>query len=196
MARPLPDPDEVQTPARIALAALERICSQSEKFDRIHGDQAIVSRFLYDVEIELEAARSVAVYRESQATIASGRVLELDRKLSAAKSALHGCSLELAALATSATALCDRLEDLDAGDLCLEMRAVRIALSGERIETLVSFLADAYPEAQVRTALRKLCKNLELSSEATSAAERSVLEQLRRKAVPWWSTSSSASCSS
>ena len=46
--------DEVQTPARVALDALERRCALTENQDRIHADHAIVSRFLYEVEIEME----------------------------------------------------------------------------------------------------------------------------------------------
>ena len=67
--------DEVETPARVALDALERLCALTENQDHIHADHAIVSRFLYEVEIEMEGVRRASDYRESQATIAGGRVL-------------------------------------------------------------------------------------------------------------------------
>ncbi len=109
------DSGEVQTPARIALVALERVCALTDRLDRIHVDRAIVSRFLYDAEVETEGTRQAAEYRESQAKVEAGRVLELDRQLTALHGVPHGCSIELAALMTSASALCDRLDELDAG---------------------------------------------------------------------------------
>jgi hypothetical protein len=107
--------DEVQTPARVALAALERRCALTDNQDRVHADHAIVSRFLYEVEIEMESVRRASDYRESQATIAGGRVPELDGQLKELCGVMHSCSLQLAALVSSASALCDRLDELDAG---------------------------------------------------------------------------------
>jgi len=67
---------------------------------------------------------------------------------------MHGCSIELAAETTSAAALCDRLDDLDAGDPCLELRAVRIALRATRgCQGDVS--NNSVRESEVRTTLRQ-----------------------------------------
>ena len=81
--------DEVLTPARAALAALERLCALTDNYDRIHADHAIVSRFLYDVEIEMEGARLASVYRESQASVEAGRVQQLDKHLTALRGVMH-----------------------------------------------------------------------------------------------------------
>ena len=177
--------DEVQTPARVALDALERLCTLTENQDRIHADHAIVARFLYESEIEMESVRRASDYRESQATIAGGRVLELDGQLKDLRGVMHSCSLQLGAL-VSASVLCDRLDELDAGDLCLELRAVRLALSGQRVEAMARFLDNSVLETQVRAALRRILKQLEAKPEIASAAEKWAFEQLRRKARPWW----------
>ena len=108
--------DEVQTPARVALAALERLCALTENQDRIHADQAIVSL----------------------------------------RGVMHSCSLQLAALVSSASVLCDRLDELDAGDLCLELRAVRVALTGQRVEATARFLDNSVLETDVRAVLRRM----------------------------------------
>ena len=100
---------------------------------------------------------------------------------------MHGCSIELAALMTSASALCDRLDDLNAGDLCLELRAVRVALSGQRVEAMARFLDYSVREGEVRTVLHQLLRQLEVKPEAASSVEKWVFEQLKRKARPWWS---------
>ena len=180
--------DEVQTPARIALAALERMCALTDNLDRIHADRAIVSRFLYDAEVEMEGVRQASEYRESQAKIEAGRVLELSKQLMALRGVMHGCSIELAALMTSASALCDRLDDLDASDLCLELRAVRMALSGQRVAAMGRFLDYSVREDEVRAVLRQVLRQLEAKPEVASSTEKWVFEQLRRKARPWWST--------
>ena len=158
--------DEVQTPARVALAALERLCTLTENQDRIHADHAIVARFLYESEIEMESVRRASDYRESQATMAGGHVLELDGQLKELRGVMHSCSLQLAALVSSASALCDRLDELNAGDLCLEMRAVRLALSGQRVEAMARFLDNSVLETQVRAALRRILKQLEAKPES------------------------------
>ena len=178
--------DEVQTPGRFALDALERLCALTDSQDRIHADHAIVSRFLYEVEIEMEGVRRASDYRESQATIAGGRVLELDGQLKELRGVMHSCSVQLAALVSSASALCDRLDELDAGDLCLELRAVRLALSGQRVEAMARFLDNSVLETNMRAVLRRILKQLEAKPEVASAAEKWVFEQLRRKARPWW----------
>jgi hypothetical protein len=164
--------DEVQTPARVALDALKRLCALTENQGRIHADHAIVSRFLYEVEIEMEGVRRASDYRESQATIAGGRVLELDGQLKELRGVMHSCSLQLAALVSSASVLCDHLDELDAGDLCLEMRAVRVALSGQRLEAMARFLDNSVPETDVRAVLRRILKQLEARPEIASAAEK------------------------
>ena len=177
--------DEVQTPARVALDALERLCALTKNQDRIHADHAIVSRFLYEVEIEMEGVRRASDYRESQATIAGGRVLELDGQLKDLRGVMHSCSLQLAALVSSASALCDRLDELNAGDLCLELRAVRIALSGQRVEAMARFLDNCVLETHVRA----VSTDSQAARGETGDRERSGevgFEQLRRKAEPWW----------
>ena len=100
---------------------------------------------------------------------------------------MHSCSLQLAALVSSASVLCDRLDELDAGDLRLELRAVRVALSGQRVEAMARFVDNSALETNVRVVLRRILKQLEAKPEVASAAEKWAFEQLRRKARPWWS---------
>ncbi len=148
------------------------MCALTDNMDRIHADRAIVSRFVYDVEVEMEGTRQVAEYRESQAKIEAGRVLELSKQLIELRGVVHARSIQLAALMTSAEALCDCLDTLDAGDLCLELRAVRLALSGQRVEAMARFLDNSVRESEVRTTLRQALKQLDVKPEATSSTEK------------------------
>lgn len=111
----------------------------------------IVARFLYDVEIEMEGTRQASEYRESQGKVEAGRVFELDKQLKYLRGVMHACSLQLAVLVSSTSALCKRLDELDAGDLCLELRAVHVALSESRVEAMARFLG----EIGVRTVAAK-----------------------------------------
>ena len=179
-----PGSDEVQTPARVALSALDRLCALTDNFDRIHADRAIVSRFLYDVEGEMEGIRQASEYRESQVKVEARRVLEFDKQLTALREAMHASTLELTMRVSSASALCDCLDALDAGDLCRELHSVRVALSGQCVTSMATFLDACVCEDEVRKVLRQALMQLEVKPETASSTEKWAFEQLRRKARP------------
>lgn len=179
--------DEVETPVRAALAALERLVNRLPFDAEVSSDQSRIARLLYDFENEAEHIRIASEYVAGREQLASGRVTQLDRENRVLRGALHDCTFEMTALITSTRALCDRLDELEADELSIERRAVRVALSGERTEALQNFLNYSVQWSQVCKLLKRICRELNATPEFMKTAEKWMYERLANVPKDWWS---------
>lgn len=179
-------PDEVETPVRAAMAALERLVNRIPSDAEVSADQSRIARLLYDFENEAEHVRMASEYAAGREQLASGRVTQLDRENKELRGALHDCTFEMTALITSTKALCNRLDELEADELSIERRAVRVALSGQRVEALQNFLDYSVQWSQVCKLLKRICRELNAAPEFMKTAEKWMYERLANQPRDWW----------
>src|SRR4051812_11455482 len=123
MLAPSVDADgETTTPAREAIAALERLIDGRDP-NVVSRDYGIIYQFCADIEIQINAAYTCSEAAKNEATSHFQQMMQLVGEVRTAKSLLDECKKEIAALATSARAVCIRLEELDPTELRAELMA-------------------------------------------------------------------------
>ncbi len=105
MLAPSVGPDgETTTPAREAMAALERLIDGRDPAI-VLPDYGIIFRFCSDIEIQINAAYTGAQSAKSEASVHFQQMMRLEGEVRDVKSLLDECKKETAALATSARAV-------------------------------------------------------------------------------------------
>lgn len=176
---------DVTTPAREAMAALEKLIEGRDP-GVVLRDHGIIYKFCSDIEIQINAAHAAAQSATAEARTHFQRVMALEGERQELTGILHECKRELVALVTSARAVCNCLERLDPTELRQELSAPEMALNEKRIRQIEHLMQYSVFSLQLDRILRRMFFKLNARPKLTDAAIKWVFEQLKRSEKPWW----------
>lgn len=185
LAPSIDEDGETTTPARIAMAALERLIANQDP-NVYSKDYAIVYRFCADIEIQINAVHSQSIGTQVHANQYFQRTQQLADERQTLEALLQECKQEVSGLASAAQAVCARLDDLDPVELITELTALKEALLTKRVSQIQYFYAYSVLVVDLQKVLRKMFYKLKAKPELTTAAIKYVLEQLKKQDRPWW----------
>jgi hypothetical protein len=185
LAPSLDENGDVTTPARIALAALEKLIEGREYGD-VQNEYRAIFQFCTDIETEINAAHVSRESARGEARHHFNEAQRLDDERKRLTALVSECHLELACLVTAAQAVCARLDDFDPTELIAELTALKEALCTKRIQQVVHFMNYSILARDLESTLRHMFHRLNAKPKITDAAVKYMFDQLKRLERPWW----------
>lgn len=147
------------------------------------ADLQCVRAFLAESQAQLTALASEHEHLRSDRDRWSARALQLEAELAAARERERRMTAELVALLGAAQALIGADGDADA--LAGATAGLRAALAGDQVQALVLELQETTSTATLHAVLRRMFAKMRTREALAQAAERWVIDQLRRQTPPF-----------
>jgi len=165
-----------------ASVAFERL---SERLDPRSdaGELQCVRAFLAESEAQLAALAGEHEHLRSDRDRWSARALQLEAELAAARERERRTTAELVVLVVAAQALAAARDDADA--LARAMADLQAALAAECTQAVIIELQETTPTATLYAVLRRMFARMRTREALARAAERWVVDQLRRQTPPF-----------
>lgn len=169
-------------PAHAAASAFERLGALLPAAACRSSDAQCVRAFLGETQAQMAALAGEHDYLRCDRDRWSARALRLERELADARERERRSTAEFVALASAAQLLCAALETGagSAGDVDAAAGAVRSALAGDHVQAIVLELQESTPTACLYAVLRRMFARMRTREALAAAAERWVVDQLRR----------------